>query len=277
MSGSDRDRDKRDKKKKDKDKDKKERRSKDRDGSSSRHKPSKEKKEHVPKSKSRSKSPRSKARSRSPKAAPAVPKEVTEAQAKERGWNAVNEYIVSEELEETLLCVRELQAPQHHWAVIGKVFGEVLEGKDRSREMATKFFLAAGAEGLLTSEQYVKGFNDMLEFLPDLVVDVPKVYKHSAKMVGELVAAGVLPFGFLMDLPQPLLESGKVPQFVADVLVAAKDALGDSGKLKDLVAASHPALSLDKLEQAATAAGADEAANDVEGIRTQLQALDITL
>ncbi|CAN0181225.1 unnamed protein product, partial [Phaeothamnion confervicola] len=117
---------------------------------------------------------------------------LTEAEVRRRGRDAFDEYAVGGDLDEAALCFRELQPAEHLWAVVAECANVVLERRDADRRALARLLAALASRGILGEGDLRRGLSDVLEFLPDIEIDVPMATAYLAKMVGELLAAAAL-------------------------------------------------------------------------------------
>lgn len=65
---------------------------------------------------------------------------------------------------------------QVRWAAVSGALGDSFERKQKHRD-ALGVVLAAGAKaGALNQEALLKGFGDVLDVVPDVCIDVPRVW-----------------------------------------------------------------------------------------------------
>ena len=207
------------------------------------------------KGRNRSRSPRNGGSSRSPRngggsqsprngggrqsAAPAITEEV----AKRKGVEAVAEYTVSEDLDEAILCIRELEAPQFHKTIVYEAIAKAMDKKDKDRVMLAKFLTGVGEDGAVGTDAMEGAITDILDILPDMVIDTPMIGKYMSNLIGVLAGAGVIGVGFLAKPPQEFLDSGKAASTVADALQAVQAQHGPD-RVKELLGAASPPLDI---------------------------------
>ena len=94
-----------------------------------------------------------------------------------KGKDIVAEYAMSGELEEACTCLSEIDKAVR-WAAVSGAVNDAMERKQKHRD-ALAVVLAAGAkDGVLTEDSLMRGFNDVLDIVPDLCIDVPQVYTY---------------------------------------------------------------------------------------------------
>jgi len=108
----------------------------------------------------------------------------------------VDEYFNSGDIPEASRCLTDLYMPQYsHWFV--KHIVRVAMGrKDREREM-TSVLLSSAYGSALSSEQVVKGFENLLEWLDDLILDIPNAPQLLALFISRSIVDDILPPSFV--------------------------------------------------------------------------------
>lgn len=159
-----------------------------------------------------------------PRAAPKIPL----AEFKERVVSIAEEYFVSEDAEEFITDVLELQSPMLHYDLVRRVVVLAMGKKERERELVSIILSQMRGRGILSIEQVGKGFERMFEIVDDIVLDVPHARKYIAQFLARCVADEVLPPAFLSD---PLVEGlgGEIVE-QAKVLLSIKHGLVRLGK-----------------------------------------------
>lgn len=159
---------------------------------------------------------------------PAAKPAHSEKDIRRKGRQAIEEFAVSGDIEEAIFCIRELDAAALHWAVVSEGTNGALEKGEKQLQALGLFLLEARRRDLFTAEATVRGFQDIIAFIPDLVIDVPRAGELVAHLLGPLLAEKMVPGGFLMEPPEDLVQSGKATLFAAQVVSAvAKSGVED--------------------------------------------------
>ncbi|CAM9283329.1 unnamed protein product [Ascophyllum nodosum] len=175
---------------------------------------------------------------------------MTEETARTKGKDIVAEYAMSGELEEACTCLSEIDQAVR-WAAVSGAVNDAMERKQKHRD-ALAVVLAAGAkDGVLTEDSLMRGFNDVLDIVPDLCIDVPQATTYVAAAAASLVLGGYLDFGSLVASPcEGLLEGGKAAEFAVVTLSELKEAAKAEGMSEDDAAARVSELSRGNLDLA---------------------------
>lgn len=126
----------------------------------------------------------------------------------------MTEYLAIVDVPEAVESIKELNAPNYHSQIVVHAINLVLErNKPNQLEQIESLFVAAFAS---EPETLTRAFEQVLESIEDLDIDIPMASRHVATLIGAFVARGTLPFSFLFQALSHLVESGK-----AEVMVGA--------------------------------------------------------
>jgi len=156
--------------------------------------------------------------SKPPAVAAQTPEEV------ERKTKAIlDEYLSNHELEEAVLCVREIEPASIHLFVY-HIINNVLERTQKGRELVGNLLHDLVKKQVLTVDQYLQGLVDILEFAEDMEIDIPRIWKYMGEIIGPMVQDGSVPLDFLRDAVKPV--GRKAGLLIAEVLHVAAEKLG---------------------------------------------------
>jgi hypothetical protein len=130
----------------------------------------------------------------------------------------LEEFFASTDIAEAVNCVRELQAPDCHPQFIVAAVNMALERKPKDKDQLNLLFVALATDNVLTGEQFARGFEELLEFIEDLDIDIPFASTHLATFIGAIISRRVLPLSFITDSLGHLVHSGKA-ELIAGVIL----------------------------------------------------------
>jgi translation initiation factor 4G len=163
---------------------------------------------------------------------PEVDKEQQE-KVQEAILGILKEYLRTNDAKEALECIGLLSTKTMHYMIVGRGVDVVLEKSDKDRESLKTLFEFLAKEKVLTSEHFEEGFKDVLEFVEDLIIDIPMCVDHLAFLFAPLMVAGTLSFAYLgTDACEPIKASGKLAQLSKLVFVNAEKSIGEEAVLK---------------------------------------------
>jgi programmed cell death protein 4 len=111
------------------------------------------------------------------------------------------EYVLSADLDEAVRCLRELNALQFFHEVVKRGIVLALDKEVESQVSVSKLFAHLSSINLLSSTQALKGFNRVLEILPDISLDAPHAKSIVDGFVQRAKEDGILPKEFGLAAP----------------------------------------------------------------------------
>lgn len=119
----------------------------------------------------------------------------TLAEFKRRLGEIFDELFASDDLEEALVAVRELECPEFGFEVVKKGVSKALDRRAHERELCSKLFSAR----LLSPQDVQRGFELVFSALDDLVIDAPCAPRVVSDFVVRCVVDEALPPAVLRD------------------------------------------------------------------------------
>ncbi|CAI7864233.1 unnamed protein product [Closterium sp. NIES-53] len=151
--------------------------------------------------------------------------------------SALEEFLSARDFKEVCLCIEELQAPQHHGAVVAGWVAAGLDKKEAQRQQVEDLVVRLCCEPkppLFTSDQIQQGLVRVFQELEDWSVDAPKAPQHVGRLIGRLVAAGAIPLADVARLVKSggaeegsLVEMGEGMKVMAAVVGAVRAEKGE--------------------------------------------------
>jgi len=109
----------------------------------------------------------------------------------------LEEYLSSSDAKELISCLKELNAPADFIPdMINWMISNILEKKEREVERLASLFKAIISDGYINSDQFAQGFQKCLEFLPEVIIDIPKADSYVATLLAQGIVSGYLPITF---------------------------------------------------------------------------------
>jgi len=146
---------------------------------------------------------------------------------------------------------------------VSKGILETLERKDKERDLVVKLFASVGKEGLVTKEHFISGFDEVLESIEELDVDIPYASQYLSIFLGHAVANSFVPLSYLNKALEPLIEGGKAKKILLHSLTTL---VGSTGVEKTAEQIKEESLELEKL----TGAELAELKSQVQDKHTEL-------
>lgn len=152
---------------------------------------------------------------------------LTPVQLERRTDALLSEYFAINDVPEAVESIKELNTPEFHSQIVVRTINMVLEhNKPVQLEQADTLFAAAFGSD---QEGLGRGFEEILENIEDLDIDIPMASRYVATLIGSAIARGSLPFSFLFKALSHLVESGKAEGMVG---AALQKIAKDSGETK---------------------------------------------
>lgn len=160
----------------------------------------------------------------------------------EKAKNILKEYLVGGDTDDAVLSIHELVGVgddgsiERGTKVVESCILSILEMK---REEADKFLVVlmrCAREKKLESLSFVRGMNDPLEFLSDIVVDAPLATSILISVVAALVKEDIIPFDFLLSSPEYFRTDQNPAKFGAGVIKAICGEATELAEYVDVVA-----------------------------------------
>ncbi|KAI5430410.1 eukaryotic translation initiation factor 4G isoform X2 [Lathyrus oleraceus] len=129
---------------------------------------------------------------------------------------AIREYYSARDVNEVVLCVKDLNSPSFHPSMVSLWVTDSFERKDTHRDLLAKLLmdLVKSHGGTLSQAQLIEGFESVLSTLEDVVTDAPKAPEYlgcifakaitehvaSLKEIGRLIQDGGYESGSLLQI-----------------------------------------------------------------------------
>lgn len=142
----------------------------------------------------------------------------------------MTEYFNSKNLTEAVSGVREMRAPKHFLPeMLSKIIVCSLDRPDEDKEHASTLIHTLRTEGLITGENFMQAFLNVLDQCPKIELDVPLVKSYLAQFAARAIIAELLS---VAELAHPLENGTHFPLFLLCLQQTAK--LKDREWLTDL-------------------------------------------
>ncbi|KAL2096291.1 hypothetical protein ACEWY4_008439 [Coilia grayii] len=159
-------------------------------------------------------------REAAPTPPPPVAKAALSEEELEKKSNAIiEEYLHINDLKEALQCVGELQCECVLGVFVRVGIEATLERSSIAREHMGLLLHQLLKAGTLSTQQYYKGLNEILEVAEDMAIDIPHIWLYLAELITPMLQEGGIPMGTLFrEVAKPLLPMGKAGVLLAQIL-----------------------------------------------------------
>jgi programmed cell death protein 4 len=121
---------------------------------------------------------------------------LTLSEFKTRLSTILEEFFLSEDIDEALRSISELDSSAYHYEIVKRGVNMSLDRKDHERELISKL-LSAAYPHVLGSGQVGKGFERLFEMIDDIQLDAPAACPLVAAFLARAVVDEILPPSFL--------------------------------------------------------------------------------
>ncbi|KAL2491341.1 Eukaryotic translation initiation factor 4G [Abeliophyllum distichum] len=150
---------------------------------------------------------------------------------------AIKEFYSANDENEVALCIKELKAPSFYPSMISIWITDSFERRDMERDLLTKLLinLAKPRDGMLSQDQFIKGFEYVLADLEDAVNDAPRAAEFLGCIFAKVILEEIVSFSEIERLIYEggeeqgrLVEIGLAAEVLGTILEIIKSEKGDS-------------------------------------------------
>lgn len=123
----------------------------------------------------------------------------TLAEYKRRLSDILDELFASNDVQEAILAIRELDCPEFGFELVKRGVSKALDRRAHERELCSKLFAASVPAKLLSTADVQRGFERLFESLDDLIIDAPLAPRVVSDFVVRCVVDEALPPAALAD------------------------------------------------------------------------------
>lgn len=131
----------------------------------------------------------------------------------------IEEYLHINDMKEALQCVREMNSPELLFVFVRNGLESTLERSTIAREHMGQLLHQLIKTGILPTQQYYKGFQEILEVAEDMAIDIPHIFLYLAELITPMLHEGGIPMGELFrEISKPLIPMGKAGVLLVHIL-----------------------------------------------------------
>ncbi|KAJ1375739.1 MIF4G-like, type 3 [Sesbania bispinosa] len=160
----------------------------------------------------------------------------SQSTSSEMGWSeerlqdmsmaAIREYYSARDVNEVVLCVKDLNSPSFHPSMVSLWVTDSFERKDTERDLLAQLLvnLVKSNDGTLNQAQLIQGFESVLSTLEDAVNDAPKAPEFLGRIFAKTITEHVVS---LKEIGQLICDGGEEPGSLLNIGLAA-DVIGST-------------------------------------------------
>lgn len=160
-------------------------------------------------------------------------KAYSEEQIEHQISDLLSEFLMCHDVGEAMQCVQDLQdrrpetwtREMMHSKVVKEVVAATLEKRDKEREQCHALVQILWVKKTISSQEILDGMGEIMSFLEDLALDVPRAPKHFADILALLLQCDALQVKEVCDLVVPTFED--VAVLPLDVALHSLSVAGD--------------------------------------------------
>ncbi|KAM7400638.1 hypothetical protein PAMA_005028 [Pampus argenteus] len=159
-------------------------------------------------------------RASAPTPPPSLPKPaMTEEEVDKKSSAIIEEYLHINDLKEALQCVAELNSASLLYVFVRNGVESTLERSTIAREHMGLLLHQLIKAGTLSTEQYYKGLEEILEAAEDMAIDIPHIWLYLAELITPMLHEGGIPMGQLFrEISKPLVPLEKAGELLVQIL-----------------------------------------------------------
>lgn len=158
-----------------------------------------------------------------PPAPPETPTKpaLTEEELEKKSTAIIEEYLHINDMKEALQCVREMNSTQLLFVFVRNGLESTLERSAIAREHTGLLLHQLIKTGLLPTQQYYKGLQEILEVAEDMAIDIPHMWLYLAELITPMLHEDGIPMGELFrEISKPLIPLGKAGVLLVQILTS---------------------------------------------------------
>ncbi|KAL2514061.1 Eukaryotic translation initiation factor 4G [Forsythia ovata] len=134
---------------------------------------------------------------------------------------ALKEFYSTNDENEVALCIKELKAPSFYPSMISIWITDSFERRDMERDLLTKLLinLAKPRDGMLSQDQFIKGFDYVLADLEDSVNDAPRAAEFLGCIFAKVILGEIVSFS---EIERLIYEGGEEQGRLVEIGLAAE-------------------------------------------------------
>ncbi|XP_044059610.1 eukaryotic translation initiation factor 4 gamma 1-like [Siniperca chuatsi] len=144
---------------------------------------------------------------------------LTEEELNKKSTAIIEEYLHINDMKEALQCVREMNSTQLLFVFVRNGLESTLERSTIAREHMGLLLHQLVKTGILPTQHYYKGLQEILEVAEDMAIDIPHIWLYLAELITPILHEGGIPMGELFrEISKPLIPLGKAGVLLVQIL-----------------------------------------------------------
>uniref|UniRef100_A0A667YPJ2 Eukaryotic translation initiation factor 4 gamma, 1a n=1 Tax=Myripristis murdjan TaxID=586833 RepID=A0A667YPJ2_9TELE len=146
---------------------------------------------------------------------------LTEEEVEKKSTAIIEEYLHINDLKEASQCVAELNSASLLFVFVRNGLESTLERSTIAREHMGLLLHHLVKTGILPTQQYYKGLQEILEAAEDMAIDIPHIWLYLAELITPMLHEGGIPMGQLFrEISKPLVPLEKAGVLLVQILTS---------------------------------------------------------
>ncbi|XP_041130560.1 eukaryotic translation initiation factor 4 gamma 3-like isoform X3 [Polyodon spathula] len=144
---------------------------------------------------------------------------ITEEEMERKSKSIIDEFLHINDYKEAVQCVEELCVPSMLHVFVRVGVESTLERSQIARDHMGQLLFQLVQSGSLSTQEFFKGFAEILEFADDMAIDVPHIWLYLAELVIPMFREGGISMRELLsEFSKPLLPVGRAGVLLSEIL-----------------------------------------------------------
>ncbi|XP_026730279.1 eukaryotic translation initiation factor 4 gamma 3 isoform X3 [Trichoplusia ni] len=140
----------------------------------------------------------------------------------------INLCIINSDDVEMVAEVKQLYTPQYHAAVVNEMLTVAAEKAVKDIGLISKALLTLVGTNAISTENFLAGLKEILEFAPDLFIDIPLLYEKLGKIIAPQIEKKHITFVQTFALCDSIISVNQGHLFLKAIIRELKESMGPS-------------------------------------------------
>ncbi|KAJ8737191.1 hypothetical protein PYW07_000462 [Mythimna separata] len=164
-----------------------------------------------------------------PAPAPApVPQEPLPEPKKKSVKSMIGLCIINSDDVELVAEIKQMFTSQYHAAVVNEILNIAVEKSAKEIALISKALLSLVAQNIISPDNFVTGIKEILEFAPDLYIDIPMLYDNLGKIIAPQIEKKHITFVQIFRISESIISANQGHLFLKAVIRDLKESMGPS-------------------------------------------------
>ncbi|XP_022832467.1 eukaryotic translation initiation factor 4 gamma 3-like isoform X5 [Spodoptera litura] len=158
----------------------------------------------------------------------AVPQEPLPEAKKKSIKSMIDLCIINSDEVEMVADVKQLYEAKYHAAVVNEILQIAVEKAAKEIALISKALLNLVTSNTISADNFVAGIKEILEFAPDLFIDIPMLYDNLGKIIAPQIEKKHITFVQIFRLCEVIISANHGPLFLKAIIRELIESMGPS-------------------------------------------------